>query len=391
MREISPRGKAEITAPPRIILLTHEYAPFRGGVGSYAEEMARALATSGAEVEVWTLGEPSSGEKGVRRFKGRHSLHFLSLWRWAWQVWRARHQLRGQRLVLASVGAHLIWMHLACFGAGRQVAVVPVFHGSEGLRFERNPWLHFFARRMLTRATTIAAASPHAARLLEASSLLFPGAKVELAACGVKQSMIAGALGMISAKRSESDSVVVLTMARLHPRKGQLDTLQALGQLPPQIKARVQYQLAGTGEESYRQLLLEEAQRQGVQCEFLGEISEEHLPALYAGCDLYVMSSRTQARSVEGFGMTYLEAGLFGKPVVGYRSGGVADAVWHEQTGLLVEEGDVVGLSQAVARLIESPELRKSLGAAGRSRALALRSETAASVLWGRTEAVFDL
>jgi glycosyltransferase involved in cell wall biosynthesis len=55
-----------------------------------------------------------------------------------------------------------------------------------------------------------------------------------------------------------------------------------------------------------------------------------------------------------------------------------------------VEEGDVVGLSQALAELIESPELRKSLGAAGRSRALALRSETAANVLWGRTEAVFD-
>jgi phosphatidyl-myo-inositol dimannoside synthase len=387
MREISPRGKAEITAAPRIVLLTHEYAPFRGGVGSYVEEMARALVTIGAEVEVWTLGEQSFTEKGVRRFRGRHSLHCLNLLRWAWQVWRARHQLQGQRLILASVGAHLIWMHLACFGAGRQVAIVPVFHGSEGLRFERNPWLHFLARRMLERATTIAAASPHAARLLEASSLIIPGAKVELAACGVKQSMITGALQMTSAERSEPDPVVVLTMARLHPRKGQLDTLQALGHLPPQIKARVHYQLAGTGEESYRQLLLEEAQRQGVQCEFLGEISEEHLPALYAGCDLYVMSSRTQARSVEGFGMTYLEAGLFGKPVVGYRSGGVADAVWHEQTGLLVEEGDVVGLSQAVARLIESPELRKSLGAAGRSRALALRSEIAANVLWGKLEA----
>jgi glycosyltransferase involved in cell wall biosynthesis len=78
------------------------------------------------------------------------------------------------------------------------------------------------------------------------------------------------------------------------------------------------------------------------------------------------MTSRTLPKSVEGFGITYLEAGFHGKPVVGYRSGGTAEAVVDGETGLLVEEGDVPALAKALQQLVTEPALRQRLGEGGR-------------------------
>ncbi len=102
--------------------------------------------------------------------------------------------------------------------------------------------------------------------------------------------------------------------------------------------------------------------------EYLGEIAEDGLAAAYAQCDIYAMTSRVLAQSVEGFGITYLDAGFHGKPVVGYRSGGVAVAVLDGETGLLFEERNVAALTGAFERLIADKELRARLGAAGRGR-----------------------
>ena len=72
---------------------------------------------------------------------------------------------------------------------------------------------------------------------------------------------------------------------------------------------------------------------------------------------------------MEGFGIAYLEAGFHAKPVIGYRSGGAAEAVVDGQTGLLVEEGNITALAGAFQRLLTDTELRQRLGRGGRSHA----------------------
>ena len=78
------------------------------------------------------------------------------------------------------------------------------------------------------------------------------------------------------------------------------------------------------------------------------------------------MASRSLPRRVEGFGITYLEAGYHGKPVVGYRSGGATEAVVDGETDFLVEEGDLQALADASCRLILDSALRKQGGEGGR-------------------------
>lgn len=66
--------------------------------------------------------------------------------------------------------------------------------------------------------------------------------------------------------------------------------------------------------------------------------------------------------------MSVLEAMAYGKPVVGSRMGGIPELVKHEETGLLYDAGDVVGLQACLDRLMANKSLRKEMGIAGRKR-----------------------
>jgi glycosyltransferase involved in cell wall biosynthesis len=71
----------------------------------------------------------------------------------------------------------------------------------------------------------------------------------------------------------------------------------------------------------------------------------------------------------EGFPNSIVEAMAAARPVVATSVGGVRDAVEHGVTGLMIESGDVAGLTDALAQLLESAELRETLGSAGQQRA----------------------
>src|SRR5439155_1167017 len=75
-------------------------------------------------------------------------------------------------------------------------------------------------------------------------------------------------------------------------------------------------------------------------------------------------------------GVAALEAMAAGRPVVASRVGGLAEAVVHEETGLLVPPGDPTALAAALARLARDPDLRARLGAAGHARVLARYTAT---------------
>ncbi len=95
---------------------------------------------------------------------------------------------------------------------------------------------------------------------------------------------------------------------------------------------------------------------------FYGAVSREELLRHYASCDIFVAPSR-----YESFGLIYAEAMTFAKPVVGLAVGGVVDVIEHGVNGLLVERDDPVLLSDAIARLIDDPVARRTMGQAGRA------------------------
>jgi glycosyltransferase involved in cell wall biosynthesis len=100
---------------------------------------------------------------------------------------------------------------------------------------------------------------------------------------------------------------------------------------------------------------------------WLGEVSDDDLPALYHQSDLFVLPS---THSSETFAFVQVEAMASGVPTVCTELGtGTSYVTQHEQTGLVVPPNDPRALAAGINRLLADPAWRKSLGAAARGRA----------------------
>ena len=176
-------------------------------------------------------------------------------------------------------------------------------------------------------------------------------------------------------KRGAANSPLLLTVARLVRRKG-ID--QVLLALPPVLESfpSLTYWVVGDGPE--RERLKELAADLGLseRVLFWGDLSDAELAAAYQLADLFVMTPRSDEEKgdVEGLGLTYIEASLAGLPCIGSHSGGVPEAVQDGVSGLLVQEEDPVELSQVLMRLLGDSSLRKRLGEKGKARAEAMFS-----------------
>lgn len=120
------------------------------------------------------------------------------------------------------------------------------------------------------------------------------------------------------------------------------------------------------------------AERAGIggNLTLLESVSDGELRQLYADCDLLVLPSRN-----EGWGLSLMEAMACSKPVVATRVGGVPELVTDGLEGLLVEPGDVHGLSDAINRVLSDPGARERMGRAGRERVKAFSWDATADTV----------
>lgn len=93
---------------------------------------------------------------------------------------------------------------------------------------------------------------------------------------------------------------------------------------------------------------------------YLQGLSREQVAACYARCDIFALPS-----TGEGFGLVFLEAMAFAKPVVGADSGGVPDLVENDVNGLLIPPHDQERLAQALHLLLSDRSIRARLGTQG--------------------------
>ena len=167
-----------------------------------------------------------------------------------------------------------------------------------------------------------------------------------------------------------SSAIVLLSVGRLVKRKG---CDRVIRQIPDLRKKNidVHYIVCGRGameaELKYLAARLEVSDR----VHFAGFVPDKALAGYYAACDIFTLLTffNEDAASIEGFGIVYVEAGFFGKPVLATNIGGVTDAIQNKVNGLLVDPEDEQTISNSLLQLCQDRKLREQLGSKGKDLA----------------------
>jgi glycosyltransferase involved in cell wall biosynthesis len=156
------------------------------------------------------------------------------------------------------------------------------------------------------------------------------------------------------------DAFVVLFLGRKVAYKGLENCLQAFDELRSS-QANVRFLAVGPETDYSRRLW---SRYRGLQeLVVCGRVSDRERLAALAGCDVMVMPSVGEA-----FGIVYLEAWAYAKPVVGARISSVESLIRDGVDGFLVSPDDPSELAELLAVLAADPCLRNEVGMCGRQR-----------------------
>jgi phosphatidyl-myo-inositol dimannoside synthase len=355
-----PRASAVPTAVvgrrPRLLLITPDYPPAHGGIQRTAHHVA--LDVRGLDTRVVAPSSP-----GARAFDGVEPV----------RIRRAPSdpRLRGARnlplnaLALGEAVAFrpdvTLSLHLvaspaaAAIRRGLGARTVQYFHAKE---IAAKPRLAAFAA---AHADAVVAVSAYTEGLVRATGV----------SPALMRRVSPGVDAPADPRALPAEHPTFVTVARLEDRyKGHDVIIRAL----PLIRARVpEVRWAVIGDGPLRAELEALAGAQGVADSvlFLGALPDAERDVWLRRATLLAMPSRLPGGGFagEGFGIAYMEAAAYGKPVVAGDVGGAVDAVIDGETGLLVDPADAGAVAQAIATLLLDEGLAWRLGRAGAERA----------------------
>jgi phosphatidyl-myo-inositol dimannoside synthase len=348
---------APSTRKPRLLVLTPDFPPAPGGIQLLAHRLAAGM--SGFDTRVLALDGPgaasfdASGGLTVRRVRvdsrlgaagPMAALNAAALV----EAWRFRPQV--------TLSAHIV-SSPAAVGTRRALGapVVQYFHANE---IVGKPRLAAFAAR---RADVAVAVSSYTAGLIAATGAA--PAELRLIPPGVELPD--------DAAPERAERPTLLTIARLRDSyKGHDVLIRALAL----VRAKVpDVELVAIGDGPLRSELERLADTVGVAASvrFIGAVSDQERDGWLRRANVFAMPSRLPADGLagEGFGIVYLEAAAYGKPVVAGNVAGALDAVADGESGLLVDPTDPRAVADALTTLLLDRELAARLGSAGAERA----------------------
>lgn len=362
----------------RVLVLTFEFPPQPGGIGTYAHQVAKGISDRGVEVSLVAACGKVSMESirehdanlpyRVRRFPRRYLRSVSLLNRFLVAIDECRRFSPDLVLVCNYGATYLAGLLSVLFG----VEYVVMGHGTEFLAHQKGVEGKVYTR-LLKRARSCLANSRYT-RDLMCDAMGVEEQKVEVIPLGADSDLfIPGKGSDVEALRQQvggPDRFVMLTVGRLSERKGQEVAIRSLAELADEHPS-LSYVIVGRGPSLDKLKALAAELGVADRVHFAGMVEDEELPAYYEMADLFVLPSRqTQSGEVEGFGIVVCEAGLMQVPAVGTRGSGIEDAIIDGVTGVLVQPDSHMGLAAAIEEMIVNADRRQELGIAARANAM---------------------
>jgi phosphatidylinositol alpha-1,6-mannosyltransferase len=153
----------------------------------------------------------------------------------------------------------------------------------------------------------------------------------------------------------------LITVSRLDGRKSHQNILMTIKNLLPKFPD-LKYVSVGNGDERGNLEKLRKELNLSKEVELIFKSTEQEKVALLEQSDIFIMPSVIYKKSVEGFGIAYIEAASYGKPSIGGIYGGEGDAIKSGQTGYLCNGNDLNALYDNLLKILENNHYKK-LGA----------------------------
>jgi phosphatidyl-myo-inositol dimannoside synthase len=344
--------------PPQVGGISHFMASVGAALGSQRVCCLTGVSCNGSLKDI-------AGVKIYRRPKAFAEGNIQAL-SWSIAISQIMMQQRPQavQLATASEGYLGLWMR-----KWLKLPFVIYAHGNEVLAAMRDDWQK--PRLALQQANRVLANSRFTADLVEKIGV--HPKRIEILHPGCETSHFRPLEPNIDLRKklfgARQKDRVLLTVGGLVARKGQDMVIRALPKVLQRIP-NVLYLIVGDGRDRARLEALTSATGVQDRVIFAGQVPDSDLPDIYALSDVFVMPSRSRLEDcdVEGFGLVYLEANACGKPVIGGREGGVADAILEGETGFLADPCDSDHIAHLLLRLLSDDELSRRMGEKGRKR-----------------------
>tara|TARA_B100001175_G_C19507406_1_gene641730 strand:+ start:602 stop:1693 length:1092 start_codon:yes stop_codon:yes gene_type:complete len=150
----------------------------------------------------------------------------------------------------------------------------------------------------------------------------------------------------------------LITVSRLDGRKSHRNILMTIKNLLPEFP-KLKYISLGDGEEKTNLQKLQKELGLSKEVNFIYKSTEQEKIGLLEKSDILVMPSIVYKKSLEGFGITFIEAASYGKPSIGGKFGGEADAIIQGKTGYLCDGNDLNDLYETLIKTFKSDHYKK--------------------------------
>ncbi|OGU03938.1 MAG: hypothetical protein A2085_02915 [Gemmatimonadetes bacterium GWC2_71_10] len=362
----------------KLLLYTEDFpqpgarAPRHSGIGRYCHDLATGLAEAGTPVTVLAPQEGGPATETAYRVLPLPRYHGRVVSR-ARAVRRALAQGAGHLLLAGDPVAHRV---LAFGGVPQDVPRAPIFYGTElralapslgyagwsplGL-LRRAAWRRYVetARHRIVISRYAASQLSQALGRTVSSVTVYPAVAREF-------------LATAPAPPRSGDGLRLLAIGRISERKNQLGVARMLAAARAaglDVRCTFLGNVDAREHESYAARLREYVAGSGLgdAVTFLPQATDADKLAALDDCHAVVALSRTVGASVEGFGITVLEAAARERPAIVSTEGGLPETIVEGETGFAVPFADEPAFMEALRALV-SPQRRAALGAAALRR-----------------------
>ena len=352
-----------------IIITTQCFAPKIGGIESLMTGMAEALSDSGEDLIVLADGIEDKEDK-----KYRFKIKRFNAWKPIRRIQKANYLKKiSKESKIKAIYADS-WKSAEYLGKVN-ARVIVLAHGTE---IPKQYWSRIFNALRIKKkrivlsynnSYKIIANSSYTKDLMQASlnikrdkiTVIHPGIDIYKNFISTAdetriKSIIAGKFP------------VVTTLARVEERKGHKFVLNALAEIIKKFP-NILYLIAGQG--PYLEEIKSYSRKLGIadSVQFLGWITEPEKSLILKNSDLFVMTPNIVGESVEGFGMSFIDAAFHGVASIGTDSGGISDAIVNNETGILCMAENQKNITENIILLLSDSKKRDRMGINGKVRA----------------------